>query len=319
MQFERGEGPGKEDFPILGELPAKNIDTGLGLERMAAILQGVDNIYEIDTTRATIDTAVDISGRPYGRDHADDIALRVVADHSRTCAFLIADGVLPGNEGRGYVLRRLLRRVVFNMRLLGAHDPSMSALMGSVIGAMSPQYPGLLTDAGRIETIAVSEEEAFRQTLRSGTTVFDTAVANTKARGAPTMSGADAFALHDTYGFPIDLTLELAADQGLEVDRDGFAELMQEQRARAKADAVARKAGVTPLTAYREVMEAAGETEFTGYDEWESESRIRGLLKDGESVGSAAAGEVDRGGARSQPVLRRGRRATRGSRRDPPR
>ena len=292
MQFERGEGPGKEGFPILGELPAKNIDTGLGLERMAAILQGVDNIYEIDTTRATIDTAVEITGRAYGRNHADDVALRVVADHTRTCAFLISDGVLPGNEGRGYVLRRLLRRVVFNMRLLGAHEPTMSALIGSVIAAMSPQYPSLLTDAGRIETIAVSEEEAFRQTLRSGTTVFDTAVAGTKARGSATMSGADAFALHDTYGFPIDLTLELAADQGLEVDREGFASLMAEQRARAKADAVARKAGVTPLTAYREVMEAAGETQFTGYDEWQSEGRVRGLLRDGESVTSAAAGDV---------------------------
>jgi len=292
MQFERGEGPGKEGFPILGELPAKNIDTGLGLERMAAILQGVDNIYEIDTTRATIDTAVQISGRAYGRDHADDVALRVVADHSRTCAFLIADGVLPGNEGRGYVLRRLLRRVVFNMRLLGAHEPAMADLIGSVVTAMSPQYPNLLTDASRIESIAVSEEEAFRQTLRSGTSVFDTAVSKTKSRGEATMSGADAFALHDTYGFPIDLTLELAADQGLNVDRDGFAQLMQEQRDRAKADAVARKSGVTPLTAYREVMEAAGETEFTGYDQWESEGRVKGLLRDGEPVTSAAAGEL---------------------------
>ncbi len=291
MQSIRGEGPGKEGFPILGDLPNKNIDTGLGLERMAAILQGVDNIYEIDTTRATIDTAVDITGRAYGRDHADDVALRVVADHSRTCAFLIADGVLPGNEGRGYVLRRLLRRVVFNMRLLGAHEPTMSALIRSVITAMSPQYPNLRNDAGRIETIAVSEEETFRQTLRSGTTVFDTAVANTKARGAATISGADAFALHDTYGFPIDLTLELAAEQGLQVDRDGFADLMTEQRQRAKADAVARKAGVTPLTAYREVMEKAGETLFTGYEQWESEARVKGLLRDGQSVTSAAAGE----------------------------
>ncbi len=292
MQFELSAVRSKVDFDIAGELPAKNIDTGLGLERMAAILQGVDNIYEIDTTRATIDTAVEITGRRYGRDHDDDVALRVVADHARTCAFLIADGVLPGNEGRGYVLRRLLRRVVFNMRLLGAHEPAMSTLVGSVIAAMSPQYPGLLTDAGRIETIAVSEEEAFRQTLRSGTTVFDTAVARTKSSGAAVLSGADAFALHDTYGFPIDLTLELAADQGLEVDRDGFAELMGQQRQRAKADSVARKAGVTPLTAYREVMEAAGQTEFTGYDQWESEARVRGLLRDGESVASARAGDV---------------------------
>ena len=291
MQFERGEGPGKEGFPILGELPAKNIDTGLGLERMAAILQGVDNIYEIDTTRATIDTAVDITGRPYGRNHTDDVALRVVADHSRTCAFLIGDGVLPGNEGRGYVLRRLLRRVVFNMRLLGAHEPTMGALIRSVITSMAPQYPSLTGEAGRIETIAVGEEEAFRQTLRSGTSVFDTAVANTKSRGVATLSGADAFSLHDTYGFPIDLTLELAAEQGLEVDRDGFTELMSEQRQRAKADAVARKAGVTPLTAYREVMEAAGRTQFTGYDEWASDSLIKGLLQDGESVASVKAGE----------------------------
>lgn len=292
MQFARGEGPGKEGFPILGELPAKNIDTGLGLERMAAILQGVDNIYEIDTTRATIDTAVGITGRPYGRNHSDDVALRVVADHARTCAFLIADGVLPGNEGRGYVLRRLLRRVVFNMRLLGAHEPTMGALIGSVIASMSPQYPALLTDAGRIETIAVAEEEAFRQTLRSGTTVFDTTVSNTKQRGATTLSGADAFALHDTYGFPIDLTLELAADQGLQVDREGFTELMAQQRERAKADAAARKAGVTPLTAYREVMEAAGRTEFTGYDEWESEAQVKGLLRDGRAVTSASAGDL---------------------------
>ena len=292
MQSIRGEGQGKYDFPILGDLPNKNIDTGLGLERMAAILQGVDNIYEIDTTRATIDRAVEITGRRYGRDHADDVALRVVADHSRTCAFLIADGVLPGNEGRGYVLRRLLRRVVFNMRLLGAHEPTMSALIGSVITSMSPQYPNLTTDAGRIESIAVGEEESFRQTLRSGTTVFDTAVANTKSRGATTMSGAEAFALHDTYGFPIDLTLELAAEQGLEVDRDGFATLMTEQRQRAKADAVARKAGITPLTAYREVMEAAGETQFTGYDDWESEARVKGLLVDGQSVATAGTGQT---------------------------
>ena len=157
---------------------------------------------------------------------------------------------------------------------------------------MSPQYPSLQSDAGRITTIAVSGEEAFRQTLRSGTTVFDNAVAATKSRGTTTMSGTDAFALHDTYGFPIDLTLELAAEQGLQVDCDGFAELMTEQRQRAKADAVARKAGVTPLTAYREVMEAAGQTEFTGYDQWESEGRVKGLLRDGQTVTSAAAGQT---------------------------
>ena len=201
----------RSGYPILGELPAKNIDTGMGLERMAALLQGVDNIYEIDTTAVILRRASELSGRTYGKDHKADVSLRVVADHARTCAFLIGDGVLPGNEGRGYVLRRILRRVVRNMRLLGAGDPAIAELIDASISAMAPQYPELLTDKGRITSIAVAEEESFLQTLERGTAMFDLAVSKVANKQ---LDGQSAFALHDTYGFPIDVTLEMAAEAG---------------------------------------------------------------------------------------------------------
>jgi alanyl-tRNA synthetase len=291
MQFERGEGPGKENFPILGELPSKSIDTGMGLERMAALLQGVDNIYEIDTTRIILDRASELSGRKYGADAKSDVALRVVADHARTCAFLIADGVLPGNEGRGYVLRRILRRVVRNMRLLGTHDPSMKELIAASITAMAPQYPELLTEQGRIMSIAATEEEAFLSTLERGTSMFDLAAADLKSTKTNVLSGDSAFALHDTFGFPIDLTLEMAAEQGLSVDEEGFRRLMQEQRSRAKADSVARKSGVAAVTVYRDIMGKSGVTQFTGYTETQTESVVTGLVVDGVDVNSASEGD----------------------------
>ncbi len=280
----------KVDFDIAGPLPARNIDTGMGLERMASILQGVDNIYEIDTTRHVLDLASELTGVRYGGQHTDDVRLRVVADHTRTCAFLVADGVVPGNEGRGYVLRRILRRVVRNMRLLGEQDRVMGQLVDAAIAAMGPQYPELLTDAVRIREVCENEERAFLSTLRTGTTLFDTAVADLRAAGGDTLAGESAFALHDTYGFPIDLTLEMAAEQGVRVDEAGFRRLMTEQRERAKADAKARKAGLTPTTVYRDVMAAAGATEFTGYTETATESRLAGLLVDGASVAAAPEG-----------------------------
>ncbi len=291
MQFERGAGPGKEDYPILGELPAKNIDTGMGLERMAALLQGVENIYEIDTTRVILDRAVELSGVKYGTSPKSDVALRVIADHARTCAFLIVDGVLPGNEGRGYVLRRLMRRVVRNMRLLGCQDPIMGPLIEATILSMGPQYPELITDSVRIRTIAENEEAAFLSTLKSGTTIFDSAVKELKTAGAKSVPGAQVFALHDTYGFPFDLTVEMAREAGLEVDETGFRELMKEQRERAKADARARKAGLASTTAYKEVMDRAGSTKFVGYERVVAESEIAGVLVDGVSVKSATPGQ----------------------------
>jgi alanyl-tRNA synthetase len=290
MQSERGAGGDKEGFPILGELPAKNIDTGMGHERMAALLQGVDNIYEIDTTRRILDRATELTGHAYGADERSDIALRVIADHSRSTVMIIGDGVTPGNEGRGYVLRRIMRRVVRDMRLLGAHDPTMTELAGAAIAAMSPQYPELEAERGRILAVAAAEEASFLSTLRTGTTLFDAAAKETKDRGETVLAGARAFQLHDTYGFPIDLTLEMAAEQGLSVDEEGFHRLMADQRRRAKADAVARKAGLTDLSIYRDLLEAAGGSEFTGYDEVASDATVRGLLVDGAAVGAAGEG-----------------------------
>lgn len=291
MQFERGEGSAKEDYPILGELPAKNIDTGMGLERMAALLQDVDNIYEIDTTMAILQTASDLTGVRYGVDERTDIGLRVVADHSRTCAFLIGDGVLPGNEGRGYVLRRLMRRVIRTMRMLGSEERSIVPLMQSSIRAMAPQYPELNDETIRIESISEQEEATFLQTLKTGTQIFDLAVQEVREMGGRSVSGNKAFTLHDTYGFPIELTLEMAREQGLEVDEAGFKKLMGEQRERAKADARARKTGVTPVTVYRSILESGGSTQFTGYDEIDTEAQVIGILRDGIEVDAAREGE----------------------------
>ncbi|GHE86657.1 alanine--tRNA ligase [Streptomyces longispororuber] len=291
MQYERGAGQGKEDFPILGDLPSKNIDTGLGLERLAMILQGVRNMYETDTLRVVIDKATELTGVSYGASHDTDVALRVVADHMRTSTMLIGDGVTPGNEGRGYVLRRIMRRAIRNMRLLGATGPVVAELLDVVIATMGQQYPELAEDRKRIETVALAEEAAFLKTLKAGTNILDTAVSETKAAGSAVLPGDKAFLLHDTWGFPIDLTLEMAAEQGLSVDEDGFRRLMKEQRERAKADAQAKKTGHADLGAYREIADAAGATDFIGYAHTHGESRVVGILVDGVSSPAATEGD----------------------------
>ncbi|WP_030681112.1 alanine--tRNA ligase [Streptomyces sp. NRRL B-1347] len=291
MQYERGAGTGKEDFPILGDLPSKNIDTGLGLERLAMILQGVQNMYETDTLRVVIDKATELTGVRYGAEHGSDVSLRVVADHMRTSVMLIGDGVTPGNEGRGYVLRRIMRRAIRNMRLLGATGPVVAELVDSVIKTMGEQYPELLTDRKRIETVALAEEAAFLKALKGGTNILDTAVSDTKAAGSTVLPGDKAFLLHDTWGFPIDLTLEMAAEQGLSVDEDGFRRLMKEQRERAKADAQAKKTGHADMGAYREIADSSGATDFTGYALTENEAVIVGLLVNGVSSPAATEGD----------------------------
>lgn len=291
MQNERGAGGGKDDFPILGELPAKSIDTGLGLERTAALLQGVENIYEIDTTRQILDRASALTGVAYGKDLKSDISLRVIADHARTTAMLIGDGVTPGNEGRGYVLRRMMRRTIRNMRILGSHDPIMSELVSTSISAMGSQYPELQTEKARILSVSVSEEETFLQTLKSGTAIFDMASADIKKAKGKSLSGEAVFKLHDTYGFPFDLTLEMAQEEGLEVDGDGFRRLMKEQRDRAKADARLKKSGHTDLTEYRKIADGYGRTEFIGYDHLTGESKISAILVDGIGTSHANAGD----------------------------
>ncbi|NDA82154.1 MAG: alanine--tRNA ligase, partial [Actinobacteria bacterium] len=284
MQNLRGDGPGKEGYPILGELPAKNIDTGLGLERTAALLQGVDNIYEIDTTSIILRKASELTGVAYGLEEKSDVSLRVIADHARTAAMLIGDGVTPGNEGRGYVLRRMMRRVVRNMRILGSVEPTLVELIKSSIEAMSPQYPELRSDRERIEAVTANEEGTFLETLRSGTNIFDMAAESMKKSGAKVLPATDLFMLHDTYGFPFDLTLEMATEKGLAVDEAGFRQLMREQKDRAKADAKSKKSGHTDLSEYRKILEGGKSSEFIGYQSTSGEASILAIVSDGQSV-----------------------------------
>lgn len=284
MQNERGEGTSKDDYEILGPLPRQNIDTGMGVERVAFLLQGVQNVYETDLVRPVIDVVAARAPRGYDTGNAaDDVRYRIIADHSRTAAILIGDGVNPGNDGRGYVLRRLLRRVVRAAKLLGIDTPIVGELMACVRDAMGPSYPELVTDFDRINRIAVAEEAAFNRTLASGSRLFDDAATATRSSGSTVLSGTDAFTLHDTYGFPIELTLEMASEAGLTVDEGGFRELMAEQRARAKADAAARKHAHADLSAYRELVDS-GPTEFTGFDELSSEATVLGIFVDGKRV-----------------------------------
>ena len=290
MQNIRGEGGDKNSFPIVGELPAKNIDTGLGLERTAALLQGVENIYEIDTTKIILNKASELTKVQYGKEAKDDVSLRVVADHSRTAMMLIGDGVTPGNEGRGYVLRRMMRRTIRNMRLLGSQDLVISELIKSSIQAMGPQYPELVKDSERILSIAQAEEDSFIQTLKSGTSIFDIAAEDLKKSKQKAVSGETAFKLHDTYGFPFDLTLEMAREQGLDVDETGFKKLMNEQRDRAKADAKLKKSGHTDLTEYRSIIDGAGPSTFMGYEKSSAEAKLTGILVGGKNSREANAG-----------------------------
>ncbi len=295
MQYELSDVRAKDDFDIAGDLPAKNIDTGMGLERVAYLLQHKQNLYEIDEVFPVIETAQALSGRRYGSGgpdgHTDDVRFRVIADHVRSALMLISDGVTPGNEGRGYVLRRLIRRAVRSMRLLGVDEPTLPELLPVSRDKMKLSYPELESQWSRISQVAYAEEEAFRQTLRTGTQIFDVAASETKQAGQGQLSGARAFQLHDTFGFPIDLTLEMAAEQGLSVDESGFRQLMTEQRERAKADARAKKGHHTDARAYREVADRLGSpVQFTGYDEVVSEGTVRGLLSDTGHVESAGEG-----------------------------
>jgi alanyl-tRNA synthetase len=290
MEFLRGEGAGY-DFEILGELPKKNIDTGMGLERVAFLKQGVENMYEIDQVRPVLDRAAELSGRKYGADHEDDVRMRVIADHVRSSLMLMSDGVSPSNEGRGYILRRLLRRSVRAMRLLGVDAPTFSELFPASRDAMKAAYPEVASDFERISRLAIAEEDTFLRTLAAGTTILDTAVAKTKKSGATELPSDTTFLLHDTFGFPIDLTLEIAEEAGLTIDRDAFDALMLQQRTMAKADAKARKSTLADLSVYGD-FRALGETVFTGYEYLKTESTILGLIVNGASVPNAAAGDI---------------------------
>ena len=297
MQYQRGEGIGKDDFEILGDLPKKNIDTGLGVERLAMLLQGVENFYETDQVRPVLDAASKLSGKKYhGSESAedegyeDDVRMRVVADHIRSSLMLIADGVTPSNEGRGYILRRLMRRAIRAMRLLGVTEPCLPVLFPASSDAMKGAFPYVADDFERISRIAYAEEKAFLHTIETGTERLEEAVAAAKKDGSNAVSGAEAFALHDTYGFPIDLTLEMAAEAGVKVDEKSFRELMAEQRHRAQADAKAKKGAFADLSELRKLVDERGSI-FTGYTELRTETKLRAILVDGVSVPAAKAGD----------------------------
>jgi alanyl-tRNA synthetase len=291
MQYLRGEGTSKTEFEILGELPNKNIDTGMGLERVAFLKQGVENLYEIDQVRPVLDRAAELAGVRYGADRDNDVRLRVVADHVRSALMLMSDGVVASNEGRGYILRRLLRRSVRAMRLLGVDAATFPELFTASRDAMQAAYPEVSANYDRIAQVAYGEEETFLKTLASGISILDVAVADTKKAGSAQLAGDTAFLLHDTFGFPIDLTLEMAEEAGLTVDRAAFDSLMLDQRTRAKADAKAKKSILADLSVYTE-MRSLGETVFTGYTDLETETSILGLLKDGVPVNSAVVGDI---------------------------
>ncbi|KAA1415314.1 alanine--tRNA ligase [Nocardioides humilatus] len=292
MQDELSAVRSKEDFDIAGSLPKRNIDTGMGLERVAFLLQGKENMYEIDVMFPVIQMAEELTGKRYGADPADDVRFRVVADHIRSSMMLIGDGVTPGNEARGYVLRRLLRRAVRSMRLLGYDDPALPQLMPVSRDKMGETYGDLVTDWDRISRVAYAEEEVFRKTLQAGTQIFDLAATEVKQQDSTVLPGAKAFALHDTYGFPIDLTLEMASEAGLTVDEPGFRQLMAEQRERAKADAKSKKGQHADTSVYRGILDANGPTEWLAYETLETESRTLALLREGAAVRSLANGEV---------------------------
>src|SRR3954467_5602512 len=292
MQYQLDDVRSKEEFTIVGDLPRKNIDTGMGLERVAYLKQGVNNLYEIDEVAPVLRRGAELAGVRYGSSHEEDVQLRVVADHVRSGLMLIGDGVTPGNEGRGYILRRLLRRAISSMKRLGVDEASLPVLLPVSKDAMKASYPELEVDFARISSVAYAEEEAFRRTLTQGTTLFDTAVRQAKESGTPRLSGEQAFSLHDTYGFPIDVTLEMAAEQGVSVDAEGFRALMQQQRDRARADARAKKTGSVDVLAYRRLLSEYGPTDWRAYDTLRTDSRVLGVVSDLEQDGGETlAGE----------------------------
>ena len=282
MQYDRAEDG------TLTPLPKKNIDTGMGLERVAAIMQGVHTNFETDDLRALVSVAEEITGATLGSGAKTDVSLRILADHARAVAFLIADGVLPSNEGRGYVLRRLLRRAIRHGRLLGVECAFMVRLIDTVIGRWGMPYPELVEHADLIRGIVAAEEERFSATLRQGLAFLSAAIERTKAANAVILDGAEAFTLHDTYGFPFELTSEIAAEAGLEVDADAFAAAMEEQRERGRA-AVKDESWSTIGSAFDGIARA-GSVEFLGYAKDEAEATVLGIVVAGEPVERAEQG-----------------------------
>ena len=269
------------------EMKNKNIDTGMGLERLAVVCQGVDSLFDVDTVMNITHKVSELTGAYYGKSHKMDVSLRVITDHIRSATFMICDGVLPSNEGRGYVLRRLLRRAARHGKLLGVNEPFLYKVIDTVIHENECQYSELREKQEYITRVVKTEEENFARTIDAGMAIFSEMLAAHKEKGETVFSGADAFKLYDTYGFPLDLTIEMCADEGMTVDEEAFKALMEEQRVRArKAREALGDLGWAGITFGQEIPE----TEFVGYDKKETEARILAIVSGDELQNEVASG-----------------------------
>ena len=271
------------------ELAQKNIDTGMGLERLACVMQDVDNMFEVDTIRKILDHVCTIANKKYGDDKANDISIRVITDHIRSATFMICDGVIPSNEGRGYVLRRILRRALRHGKLLGINRKFLTELCDTVVGENESAYKELVEKHDYIKKVISIEEDRFEATVDAGLAILNQVIASEKQKGSDVISGDDAFKLYDTFGFPIDLTREIAAENGLSLDDARFSELMQEQRVRARS-ARGNISGWSDTSA--NLLEGIEKTEFLGYETCNAKAKIVAILGDDMLLDQASEGDV---------------------------
>ena len=283
--FSQFNNDGKGNYT---ELAQKNIDTGMGLERLACVMQGVGNLFEVDTVRALLDRVCEISGKTYGAEWATDVSIRVITDHVRSATFMISDGVIPSNEGRGYVLRRIIRRACRHGKLLGINGMFLRGLCEIVIAQNQNAYPELKTKYDYVLKVMTLEEERFNTTIDAGLGILSGIVADAKEKGEKVISGADAFKLYDTFGFPVDLTREIAEEAGLTIDEDAFKALMDEQKQRARA-ARGNISGWSDSS--KSLLENLSATEFLGYGAYECEGKIISIFAGDEAVDSVSEGE----------------------------
>jgi alanyl-tRNA synthetase len=283
MQFNRDE------HGELNPLPKPSIDTGMGLERLCAVVQGKYNNFDSDLFSEIIDSISSLTGVPYGRAPETDASIRVMADHVRALGFLVSDGLMPSNEGRGYVLKRILRRASRHARLLGTDEPVLHRVLDAVVSSMGGVYPELVDEHERAEKVLRIEEERFARTLEQGMRILDDVLKDVQASEEKLIPGGEIFRLYDTFGFPVDLVRDIAHDSGLKVDEEGFHRAMEVQRERARASWVGEDAEVASI--YREVLAEGGESEFLGYESLESESVVKAIIRDGTSLEEVPEGE----------------------------
>ena len=270
------------------DLIQKNIDTGMGLERLAVVMQDVDSLFDVDTVKNITDHVSKISGKTYGESYKTDVSLRVITDHIRSTVMMICDGVIPSNEGRGYVLRRLLRRAARHGKLLGINEPFLYKVCDTVIHESGGAYPALIEKQEYIRKVIQVEEERFDATVDAGLSILHDMIEKAKNAGSKELPAADAFKLHDTYGFPIDLTIEILEEQGMSTDRDGFDALIQEQKERSREDR--RRMGDVGWASEDLGLDKSLKTEFCGYTQLEAEGNVLALVSEGESTDAVRAG-----------------------------